>query len=168
MLETKIETLTKAIADLNGNIEKLNANFENLFANKTTAPAKDISENAYAKAKAKVAEPDPVEETMTPEQSKADHAEQMANLDEWDALADKPAKKTRAKKAEPVEAPAEETVSIDDLQRFCLAIVREKRHLRDKIKEVVFEVTGAKFMPDVPPEKAGELKAAIEALVAEG
>ena len=142
MLETKLETLTKAIADLNINLETLNMNLENLFANKPTAPAKDLSENAYAKAKAKVAEPDDVEDAP-------------------------PAKKTRAKKSEAVEAPAEETVSIDDLQRFVLNLVREKRHLRDKIKDLVQEVTGAKFMHDVPANKAGELKAAIEKLASE-
>lgn len=152
MLETKLETLTKVIVDMNVNLETLNMNLENLFANKTAAPAKDLSENAYAKAKAKVAEPDVVEDTP-------------------------PAKKTRAKKAEPVEeptqddapvdAPAEETVSIDDLQRFVLNLVREKRHLRDQIKDLVQEITGAKFMHDVPANKAGELKAAIEKLASE-
>lgn len=157
MLETKIETLTKAVADLNVNIETLNMNLENLFANRTTAPAKDLSENAYAKAKAKVAEPDPVED---------------------DAPAEKPAPKKRdAKKAEPVEEPTkddapveeptEETVSTDDLQRFVLNLVREKRHLRDKIKDLVQEITGAKFMHDVPVNKAGDLKAAIEKLASE-
>lgn len=150
MLETKLETLTKVIIDLNVNIETLNMNIENLFANKTTVPAKDLSENAYAKAKAKVAEPDVVEDTP-------------------------PAKKTPAKKAEPVEesieeaveTPTEETVSIDDLQRFVLNLVREKRHLRDQIKDLVQEITGVKFMHDVPTDKAGELKAAIEKLESE-
>lgn len=155
MLETKIETLTKAVADLNVNIETLNMNLENLFASRTTAPAKDLSDNEYAKQKAKVAEPDPVEEPIAEE---------------------KPAKKRASKKKEePVEEPtkndapaekaaSEETVSVDDLQRFVLNVVREKRHLRDQIKDLVQEITGAKFMHDVPADKAGELKTAIEAL----
>lgn len=156
MLETKIETLTKAIADLNVNLETLNMNLENLF--KQSTPAPDLSQNEYAKAKAKVAEPDPIEEVP----------------------AEKPAPKKRASKKKveapveeptqdesPVEEATKEGVSIDDLQRFVLNLVREKRHLRDKIKDLVQEITGAKFMHDVPADKAGELKRAIENLANE-
>lgn len=160
MLETKLETLTKAIVDLNVNLETLNMNLENMFANKTTAPAKDLSENAYAKAKAKVAEPDVVENAPPAKKTRAKKAEPVEESVEEPTQDDAPVDA-------PVEAPVEEIVSIDDLQRFVLNLVREKRHLRDQIKDLVQEITGAKFMHDVPANKAGELKAAIEKLASE-
>lgn len=160
MLETKLETLNEQLSNLNANIETLNLNLENLF--KQSAPAPDLSENEYAKAKAKVAEPDPVEDVLAEEPAPKKRASKKKAEAPVEAPVEEPTEEAT------VEEPTEEAVSIDDLQRFVLNLVREKRHLRDKIKDLVQEITGAKFMHDVPANKAGELKAAIEELAVGG
>lgn len=160
MLETKLETLNEQLSNLNSNIETLNLNLENMF--KPFTPAPDLSQNEYAKAKAKVAEPDPVEDVPAEEPA----PKKRASKKKAEAPVEEPTQDDTSAE-EPTEEPTEEAVSIDDLQRFVLNLVREKRHLRDKIKDLVQEITGAKFMHDVPANKAGELKAAIENLANE-
>ena len=138
MLEAEIKTLNEQLLKVNDNLEIFNETIQKLF---DRLPLQSEGATAYAKEKAMCAEPD------TP--------------------ASAPKKRATKKKAEPAEDSPTETVSIDDLQRFVLNLVREKRHLRDKIKDLVQEITGAKFMHDVPVDKAGELKAAIEKLAKE-
>lgn len=140
MLEAEMKILNERLDNLNMNLEVFNKNIEALLKQ---TPA-SVTDEAPAE--------EVVEDTPEPKKKRA-------------------TKKKVEKPAEPetVEEPETnvdqgETVSIDDLQRFVLGIVREKRHLRDKIKDLVQEITGAKFMGDVPAEKAGELKAAIEKL----
>lgn len=75
-----------------------------------------------------------------------------------------PAEKTEKQETEKV-SPQADDVSVEDLQRYCLQVIRNDRSLKDPIKKLVQDMTGAKFMEDVPADKAGELKAAIESLV---
>lgn len=129
--------LENEIKALTAAIEKMNVNVEILNLN--------LESLGYAKAKAKAVEPKPKAKAEPKPKPKA-----------------KAEPKPKAKAEPKAEA---ESVSLDELQRYVLGVVREKRHLKDAIKELV-NATGAKFMGDVPAEKAGKLKASIEKLVA--
>lgn len=144
MLEAEMKILNERLESLNVNLEVFNKNIEALLK-QTPAP---VAEEAPTEEQAVDEKPAPIKKRAT--KKKVEEPVEPETTEEPESDVDQA-----------------ETVSIDDLQRFVLGVVREKRHLRDKIKDLVQEITGAKFMGDVPADKAGELKAAIEKLVGE-
>lgn len=138
MLETEIKKLTAEIIALREAFEKMGHPVQMVEASDHEAKGVVLDE-----------------EKPETKQKAADHEAKSVVLDE--SSNDQATIKQTA-------APAID-VSVEDLQRYCLQTIRNDRSLKDPIKKLVQDMTGAKFMEDVPADKAGELKAAIEALV---
>ncbi|MDX1486600.1 MAG: hypothetical protein R3268_00260 [Acidiferrobacterales bacterium] len=69
---------------------------------------------------------------------------------------------------EPDPAPSQEATQDgpkrEDLQDLCMTIVRSDRSKRGAVKAAIAQFDGAETLKDVPEDKLGELKAALEAL----
>ena len=59
----------------------------------------------------------------------------------------------------------EPTITSEELQRYVLSIVRDNRYLREPIKCLIRELTGADYISAIPSDKLNEVKVAIDNLV---
>lgn len=63
----------------------------------------------------------------------------------------------------PTPTPAA-SLTVDDVQALCSAMVRENESIKPKIKALIQTFDGAKTLSKVPTDRLPELKAALEAL----
>jgi len=68
-----------------------------------------------------------------------------------------------AKTEEEAPATPEQSITREEIQSMCLAIVRDDRNKKTAIKKTL-STFGATLVKDVPADKLGDLKTALEAL----
>ena len=68
-----------------------------------------------------------------------------------------------AKTEEEVPATPEQSITREEIQSMCLAIVRDDRNKKAAIKKTL-GTFGATLVKDVPVDNLGDLKTAVEAL----
>ena len=71
--------------------------------------------------------------------------------------------KTPAPEPDPEEAPVD-APTIQDLKNQCLELTRANRENNPKIKKIIFDLTGKKFLKEVEPEMAIKIKAEFDKL----